>query len=356
MTGHIHFVGGEKGGVGKSLTSRLLAQYFIDGHMPLIGFDSDSSHSTFSRFYGEFTAAVEVSDYESLDAILEAAEANPGQNIIVDLAAQTNTPLKEWLDDSDAFALLDELDYQAYIWHVMDDGADSMTLLAKLLKRLHGKANAQLVVVQNYGRGDDFSFFAESNLYQAALKAGARIITLNKLQSSLLRKVDFNNLSFWAAANNRDIMGIAERRRVTTWLRETYEQLERAIAPVETAITETPELTQAPSIAAEIVEEITAEALLPKKAETVSEHAATAIAVEENVAEADEHLLVEETRPTKVMPIHVGADSTDIIAAVDAAERILDELEELEELSDKELELIELMAADAVNSMPAQTS
>jgi anion-transporting ArsA/GET3 family ATPase len=27
---HLHFIGGEKGGVGKSLVARILAQYFID--------------------------------------------------------------------------------------------------------------------------------------------------------------------------------------------------------------------------------------------------------------------------------------------------------------------------------------
>ena len=42
---HIHFVGGEKGGVGKSLTARLLAQYFIDRNMPIVGFDTDRSHA-----------------------------------------------------------------------------------------------------------------------------------------------------------------------------------------------------------------------------------------------------------------------------------------------------------------------
>ena len=35
--GRVHFIGGEKGGVGKSLTSRLLAQYFIDNHLAFIG-------------------------------------------------------------------------------------------------------------------------------------------------------------------------------------------------------------------------------------------------------------------------------------------------------------------------------
>jgi cellulose biosynthesis protein BcsQ len=40
----IHFIGGEKGGVGKSMVSRLLAQYFIDRNLPFVGFDTDRSH------------------------------------------------------------------------------------------------------------------------------------------------------------------------------------------------------------------------------------------------------------------------------------------------------------------------
>ena len=35
----VHLIGGEKGGVGKSMMSRLLAQYFIDNQIPFIGFD-----------------------------------------------------------------------------------------------------------------------------------------------------------------------------------------------------------------------------------------------------------------------------------------------------------------------------
>ena len=40
----IHFIGGEKGGVGKSLFARVLAQYLIDHELPLAAFDSDQSH------------------------------------------------------------------------------------------------------------------------------------------------------------------------------------------------------------------------------------------------------------------------------------------------------------------------
>ena len=48
---NIHFIGGEKGGVGKSVVARVLAQYFIDHNHPFLGFDTDRSHGALMRFY-----------------------------------------------------------------------------------------------------------------------------------------------------------------------------------------------------------------------------------------------------------------------------------------------------------------
>jgi hypothetical protein len=89
---NIHLIGGEKGGVGKSLVARLLAQYFIDKSIPFIGFDSDRSHGALMRFYAGFASPVLIDSYESLDAIVEAATQMPERRIIVDLAAQTEEP------------------------------------------------------------------------------------------------------------------------------------------------------------------------------------------------------------------------------------------------------------------------
>jgi len=50
----LHFIGGEKGGVGKSVVARILAQYFIDRQIPFIGFDTDKSHGSLVRFYSDF--------------------------------------------------------------------------------------------------------------------------------------------------------------------------------------------------------------------------------------------------------------------------------------------------------------
>jgi hypothetical protein len=90
---HIHFIGGEKGGVGKSLVARLIAQFFIDREIPFLGFDTDRSHGALMRFYSGYASPVLVDRYEMLDTLIEAAVDQPDRRILVDLAAQTHDPL-----------------------------------------------------------------------------------------------------------------------------------------------------------------------------------------------------------------------------------------------------------------------
>ena len=104
----IHFIGGEKGGVGKSLMARVLAQYLIDRGEPFIGFDTDRSHGALMRFYSGYASPVIVDRYEALDAIMEAAVEQPERRILVDLAAQTHDPLVRWMDDSGVLNLADK--------------------------------------------------------------------------------------------------------------------------------------------------------------------------------------------------------------------------------------------------------
>ena len=229
--GTLHFIGGEKGGVGKSFVARLLAQFMVDSSRPFVGFDTDRSHATFSRFYSQFTPKLTVDDYESLDQIVEFAEENPNCNIIVDLAAQTSAKINEWAADCDMYELMDALGYQVYIWHIMDDSADSMYLLDKQLSALtHPKL--QWVVVENHGRGNGFKNFEHSATYQKAKARNARIILLAKLHESLTQKIDFNNYSFWAAANSRQCMKLTESQRVRVWLQHAYGQI-KALFPTQ---------------------------------------------------------------------------------------------------------------------------
>src|SRR5271169_6828595 len=174
----IHFVGGEKGGVGKSLVARVLAQYFIDKEIPFLGFDTDRSHGALLRFYAGFASPAVVDRYDMLDAIVEAAVAQPERRILVDLAAQTHDPLVKWMDDSGVLDTAEELGVSFHYWHVMDSGEDSVDLLKKLLDRFGARLN--YILVLNQLRGETFDIFYNSGEREHAKEFNAQIITLKR--------------------------------------------------------------------------------------------------------------------------------------------------------------------------------
>jgi hypothetical protein len=226
----IHLIGGEKGGVGKSVVARLLAQYHIDRGLPFRGFDSDRSHGALLRFYAGFASPVVVDRPESFDAIAEAAAEVPDRRVLVDLAAQTQAALIRWIDESDFLDLAQELGIEVRYWHVMDSGRDSVDLLRGLLDRFQGRL--AYVLVLNQLRGEDFTILDQSGEKERALGLGARVLTLRKLQDEAMRKIDARSASFWAAATGSirepGGLGLLERQRVRSWLKHAYAQLDEA--------------------------------------------------------------------------------------------------------------------------------
>ena len=225
---NIHLIGGEKGGVGKSLMARILAQYLIDKQLPFLGFDTDRSHGALVRFYAGFASPVVVDRYEALDAIVEAAVAQPDRRILVDLAAQTHEPLAKWMEESGVLELAEEEGFSLYYWHVMDAGKDSVDLLAKVLDRFANRL--RYVLVLNQLRGDDFSILEKSGQGARALSLGARAVSIKRLSESAIQKIDASSSSFWAAQNSADKettgLGLMDRQRVKTWLRGAYHEID----------------------------------------------------------------------------------------------------------------------------------
>jgi hypothetical protein len=217
---HIHFIGGEKGGVGKSLVARVLAQYFVDHNIPFQGF-------ALLRFYADFAAPVLLDRHDSLDPVIEAAAEDPQRRILVDLAAQTQQSLADWLQNSGVLELAEEMGLALTWWHVMDSGRDSVDLLRKWLDQFGGKI--KLVLVLNEIRGDRFEILEASGERGRAESLGASVVSLRHLPDSTMRKIDQQSASFWAALNHPDRsavgLSLLERQRVKIWLNRAYDEI-----------------------------------------------------------------------------------------------------------------------------------
>jgi hypothetical protein len=224
----IHLIGGEKGGVGKSVVARVAAQYLIDKNIPFLGFDTDRSHGSLLRFYAGYASPVVVDNYESLDAIVEAVVEQPGKRVLVDLAAQTHDSLVKWMAESGVLETAEELGVSFAYWHVMDSGKDSVDLLKKLFDRFGPRLN--YVIVLNQLRGENFEIFNTSGERERAQALAAKIITIKCLHESVINKIDAASTSFWAAQTKSTTeikgLGLLDRQRVKLWLRDAYEQID----------------------------------------------------------------------------------------------------------------------------------
>lgn len=222
----VHFVGGEKGGVGKSVVARLLAQYCIDRQLPFAAVDADGSHATFSRFYREYVRPVDLFRPDGPDEIMTLA-LETDRRVVVDLPAQSQRALSAWLGESGVFDLARDAGVKLVFWHVLDDGKDSVATLGRLLER-HGK-DATVCVVKNLGRGTDFSLFEASPVRATARELGAHVVELPELTTSAMQKIDRLDASFWAAVQNPafspETLTRMDRQRVKIWLQSWYDKL-----------------------------------------------------------------------------------------------------------------------------------
>ncbi len=225
----IHVIGGEKGGVGKSVFARLLSQYFLDVGQKYLGLDADQSHATLSRFYGEFTQPVQLDEFESSDAIIEAA-VEEDINLLLDLPAQSERFLDRWFEESGVLELCQEMEIPLVYWYMIDDGTDSAGLLKQFLNKYRGKL--QCIVVKNLGRGSNFNGI-DQLITNLGANSGVISAQLPALHPATMNKIDKLSFSFWGAQNirgtNTPHLSLMERQRTKVWMNKAYTALQDAL-------------------------------------------------------------------------------------------------------------------------------
>jgi hypothetical protein len=223
----VHWVGGEKGGVGKSVVARVLAQLFIDRNFVFAALDADASHGAMLRYYGDYSRAVDLESFVSADQILDRALA-ADRRVLVDLPAQSSRLLRRWMDAGDVVQYAREMDVRMVFWHVTDGGFDSVKELERLVQTF-GNA-LQYVVVKNLGRSPDFRQLDESPALQALLAAGGRVVELPGLDPATMYEIDRFGSSFWAAIKSEGEWALSPsaRRRTQVWLSQAHAALRGA--------------------------------------------------------------------------------------------------------------------------------
>jgi len=220
---HIHFVGGEKGGVGKSLVARVLTQWFIDRSLPFAAIDADTSHRTLLRSYESYSQPVDLEVFASADEIANRALA-ADRSVVVDLPAQSKRALERWMQSVDLVRFCRDAGIGLTLWHVTDGTFDSVRDLERSLDLWADSFS--FIAAKNHGRGRDFSLFDESEGRRRLEQMGGRIVDVPELDAAAMGRIDRTCVSLWAAANGVEgdlALAPMQRQRTRLWLDRCYQ-------------------------------------------------------------------------------------------------------------------------------------
>src|SRR5258708_35040664 len=222
----IHFIGGEKGGVGKTVVARVLAQWFVDRSIPFAAVDGELSQGALIRYYGDFTQPADLAASESADQIMDRA-LGAERRVLVDLPAQSARSLNAWMTEANVIEFAKEMGIGLTFWHVSDGGFASVGEIERALKLFQNQL--EHVVVKNFGRSKDFSQFDESEAKSQLDELSGHILELPELDPATMYRIDRFGLSFWAAMHRTEgdtVLKPLERQRVKLWLERCYAQLD----------------------------------------------------------------------------------------------------------------------------------
>ena len=221
---------GEKGGVGKSLFCKTLAQYFIDQEVPFSLCETDRSNPDVMRSYksacktklGVFSESPDHED--SANSIYNDAIKH---HVLVNLPAQCFIPLRNWFINNELFTIAAEDGVKFKFLHVSDGGFDSLQLFKKTLETFG--LQASYVFVKNLGRSDDWGALEEDqDLLDLMAQNQVRVMVFPKLIGAVDRnRIDQLSLTFGKAREYKSFSSIT-KQRIRKFLRDAYGAFEQA--------------------------------------------------------------------------------------------------------------------------------
>jgi MinD superfamily P-loop ATPase len=226
----IKFIGGEKGGIGKSLFCSILLEYYLEQEKPFHLFDTDRSNPDVGRAYAakvyqDQTArriyfSEDPNDIYLADEIYEKA-TSLDIDIVVNLPSQVECILNKWLIEQGIIEAAKENQVSMDYYFVTDGTNDSLNILREMLKLYDGEAWINYTIVVNEGlkkakRSDIEKIFAEQQV---------SYLTLGYLNISPKTKgiIAANNLRYCDALESSQVE-ILERQRLKKFLRESIKQ------------------------------------------------------------------------------------------------------------------------------------
>jgi hypothetical protein len=180
MNEPIILVSGSKGGVGKSLTSMALLDYFLVNHKYVKLADTDTNNPDVYRCYGRYADGelLDLTDVEGWIRLVNLCDAAPYKSIVVNTAAQSNQPVAK--HGEILLNALRELARPLITLWVINRQRDSLELLGDYMSHMDGVLT-HVVCNGYFGDESKFELYKASTIRETVQSKGGKSLFLPDL-------------------------------------------------------------------------------------------------------------------------------------------------------------------------------
>jgi hypothetical protein len=224
--GHIYWIGGSKGGVGKSMMTVVLLDYLIDAGEKVFLVECDTSNPDVWKAYSEKLNG-ELIDLDKADGwirLVNVCDAHRGGVVVVNTAARNNLAVSHYGPTLDAS--LDELGATLVALWMINRQRDSLELLTEFMAAM---PSADVHVVRNgyFGEEGKFELYNTSEVRQSIESRGGKSVTLPDLADRVADDIYSQRLALSDAAKT---LPIGNRAELGRWRREVRKVLAEVVS------------------------------------------------------------------------------------------------------------------------------
>jgi hypothetical protein len=212
VAGRIYWIGGSKGGVGKSMMTFAMLDYLVERGDKILLVDCDTSNPDAWKTYRDLVPT-ELANLDEVDGwihLVNTCEAHRGSVIVINTAARNNVAVKRF--GQTLSGSLDELGLKLVVLWIINRQRDSLDLLKEFIEAM---PSAEVHVVRNayFGEEARFELYNTSSLRETVEGRGGKSVTLPDLADRVADDLYTKRLSISAAAKTLPIGNRAELGR-----------------------------------------------------------------------------------------------------------------------------------------------
>ncbi|EDX82529.1 hypothetical protein S7335_1233 [Synechococcus sp. PCC 7335] len=230
----IHIITSGKANVGKSSFAAALATVGANAGANPSLIDADDENQTLYKLYGKGVPRIKLSDdelYEAQPDTIWYKALQTGRDVIVDLAAQTDSHINRWLDDRGILEAAKDNNIGVIKWWLADLDPDSFERLDTLCQRYRTDEITH-VLVKSHFRGRP-SLWAETEAENkniiTAKENGLKSIEFPKMFIGINDRLRANNQTFYEVLQDKkhENIDMLNRSSVIKWIKRCTEQIEQ---------------------------------------------------------------------------------------------------------------------------------